>query len=821
MASAFISSAHCCASSAAPPCGASFSSSTSSSSSVSSRSPPSSSSCCCCCSSSACLPLSSRRISVSRCSQSWWRLRCCHSTGNSATSASPPSSSSSSSSFSSCSLSLSWDSRRRSTALRAVARPFRRGDHLDERWSLRRRGHRGRKRPAAAAATATRSSSPSGSRSRPPRSLAEVDQAPTAWSDEDVDMAPAAIVASTSGSRLSPIDSALAKITRERKLLERRLLSQHQGEQLVGRTGYDDNGNGNSRPGVPTSSSPSLSSSSVGSRSRSRSTSVGETARMLMLRSPSAGNGAGAVVPSRGGRNPNGVLDGNTGRVNGSGVPIMTSTGVGNGRRGEREREREVVVDVGLASRTAADGRGARGSNGYANGNGGMIADVTAKSILEAEKMEENERGDADDDEERVMQTDESFRWANENYNQLLRSVDVWSFVLTLRAWIWFIDAKWTYAGGFTEAKQGQRRRSLASWVRETILQLGPTFIKLGQLSSSRSDLLPIEFVEELSKLQDRVPAFTASKAISIIERELGQPVDSVFPTFEQKPLAAASLGQVHRARLVSGEEVVVKVQRPGLKQLFDIDLEQILHLILAERPRKILRTGFFHADPHPGNLAVSDDGLLIYYDFGMMGDIRSVTKGKLLDMFYAVYEKDASKVMAALIDLGALVPTADNLTVRRSIQFFLDNLMNQRPDEEATIAAIGEDLFSIAVDQPFRFPATFTFVLRAFSTLEGIAECGELLQLRNGDNQDFVLRQLQKQALQAERAARRAGVMQTITLNTVVAATLLNIGATLLVNGLPEVANTSFAVAGVFSFFVYRGFRRIKKLDSFERRIK
>ncbi|CAI0383431.1 unnamed protein product [Linum tenue] len=135
----------------------------------------------------------------------------------------------------------------------------------------------------------------------------------------------------------------------------------------------------------------------------------------------------------------------------------------------------------------------------------------------------------------------------------------------------------------------------------------------------------------------------------------------------------------------------------------------------------QILRTGFFHADPHPGNLAVDTDQALIYYDFGMMGEIKPFTRERLLELFYAVYEKDARKVMQCLIDLGALQPTGDLSSVRRSVQFFLDNLLGQTPDQQQTLSAIGEDLFSIAQDQPFRFPSTFTFVIRAFSTLEGI----------------------------------------------------------------------------------------------------
>ena len=108
----------------------------------------------------------------------------------------------------------------------------------------------------------------------------------------------------------------------------------------------------------------------------------------------------------------------------------------------------------------------------------------------------------------------------------------------------------------------------MAVWIRESILQLGPTFIKIGQLFSTRSDLFPAEFVEELSKLQDRVPAFSAEKAVQTIERELWGTIDELFAEFNPLPIAAASLGQVHVARLKTGEQVVVKVEQKTRKHL-------------------------------------------------------------------------------------------------------------------------------------------------------------------------------------------------------------------------------------------------------------
>jgi ubiquinone biosynthesis protein len=115
--------------------------------------------------------------------------------------------------------------------------------------------------------------------------------------------------------------------------------------------------------------------------------------------------------------------------------------------------------------------------------------------------------------------------------------------------------------------------------IRLVLEELGPTFIKLGQLLSTRPDLVPPSLAEELTKLQDKVPPFPFAKAKEIIESELKQPLEAIFSSFEESPIAAASLGQVHRARLKTGEEVAVKIQRPNIKRTIEIDLEIMLYL--------------------------------------------------------------------------------------------------------------------------------------------------------------------------------------------------------------------------------------------------
>ena len=412
-----------------------------------------------------------------------------------------------------------------------------------------------------------------------------------------------------------------------------------------------------------------------------------------------------------------------------------------------------------------------------------------------------------------------AYRWNRSNYSRQRRFLDIWGFVWAFLFALWLYQKPWSYPGGITDEKQAKRRRAIAVWVRETFLDLGPTFIKVGQLFSTRADLFPTEYVEELSKLQDKVPAFDYEQVKAIVEEEMGKPIQTLYRNFDPIPIAAASLGQVHRAQLHSGEEVVVKVQRPGLLKLFAIDLailkgiaryfqnhpdwgrgrdwlgiyDECCRILYQEvdylnegrnadtfrrnfrnedwvnvprvywryaSPRvltleylpgikishyealeaagldrkalarmgaraylqQLLNDGFFHADPHPGNIAVSPDGSLIFYDFGMMGQVKPVTREKLMDLFFGIAQKDGDRVVAALIELGALASTDDMGPVRRSVQFMLDNFMD-KPFESQSVSEISDDLYEIAYGQPFRFPATFTFVMRAFSTLEGVGK--------------------------------------------------------------------------------------------------
>lgn len=550
-----------------------------------------------------------------------------------------------------------------------------------------------------------------------------------------------------------------------------------------------------------------------------------------------------------------------------------------------------------------------------------------------------------------------SYRWNQENYSRNRRRVDIWVFVLTLLFKLWRNGKKWSYSGGYTEDKLQARRKVQAVWIRESLLELGPTFIKVGQLFSTRADLFPVEYVEELAKLQDRVPAFSYEQAADLIETDLGKPVSKLFSSFDPIPLAAASLGQVHRAQLKNGAEVVVKVQRPGLKQLFTIDLailkkityyfqndpkwgkgrdwlgiyEECCRILWEETdylnegrnadtfrrnfrgeswvkvprvfwlytsPRvltleyvpgikishyealeaaglsrkelaklgakaylqQLLNDGFFHADPHPGNLAVSPSGALIFYDFGMMGQIKSNIRENLMETLFGIAEKNGDRVVNSLVALGALSPVDDMGPVRRSVQFMLDNFMD-KPFEEQSISQISDDIYEIAYDQPFRFPATFTFVMRAFSTLEGVGKgldpefnfmevaqpfAMQIMTESKTEISNSIFDELGRQAVQvsstalglprriedtidklergdlrvrvrsleSERVLRRLSAIQLGTNYSILTSAFVLSATLLLVNGYVKMAVLVILVAAAPAFALFRLLRRIDRID-------
>ena len=565
-----------------------------------------------------------------------------------------------------------------------------------------------------------------------------------------------------------------------------------------------------------------------------------------------------------------------------------------------------------------------------------------------------------------------------------VRTLEIWGFVFNFLFRRVSLNLKFTYKGGFTEAKKLERTEALAKWLRLGLLRLGPTFIKIGQQFSTRVDVLSKPFIKELEKLQDRVPPFPTPMAKQIVEEELGKPIEDVYDDFADEALAAASLGQVHLAKLkATGEQVIVKVQRPGLKEIFDIDLknlrviaqwlqkvdpktdgaardwvaifdetarclydevdymneaknakdfaaqfagtdwikvprvyeqytakrtmcmeyapatkindldalqkmgvdpDRMARLAVESYLMQVLRFGFFHADPHPGNVAVDKGdaegkGRLVIYDYGMMGRIDPQVRSGFLDLFYAVFEKNSDSAVKALGKMGVLVDGGDMTAVKRTADFFLGSFDNRVEDQQKArtenkedyeaefkpkrtkeekkerrkqiLSNIGEDLLVVSKDQPFRFPAELTFVVRAFSVLDGIGkslnkkfDIGEISapyarNLLIDDNpsalppqvvarqRDFerrfdrqnkaivnlfkgpdaieeiadIVRAIERGRLKIRvRALERVQVMQGLMLQAMVACAACNVGVVLYVSGMLLQAKGAFGVAGLFA---------------------
>ncbi|MEB3293458.1 MAG: AarF/ABC1/UbiB kinase family protein, partial [Synechococcales bacterium] len=401
-------------------------------------------------------------------------------------------------------------------------------------------------------------------------------------------------------------------------------------------------------------------------------------------------------------------------------------------------------------------------------------------------------------------------RWQRSHYSPIARQFDVSISAVKLSWYLW-LDSH-------SKGRRSDQRGRRAQWLVATLLDLGPTFIKIGQALSTRADLLPLEYVKALTRLQDQVPCFPVDQAIATIETELGAPLSSLYQEFDRTPIAAASLGQVHRAKLHSGEDVVVKVQRPGLDRLFDLDFRVLKQLVqVAKRvlpgsqhvdldaiyqefteilyrevdyvreamnadrfrrnfldheyivvpkvyPRfttkrvltmeympgikvnerskleaiginpkdinhigicaylkQLLQDGFFQADPHPGNMAVSTDGKLIFYDFGMMAEVQPMNKDQMVQTFFAVLKKDTDQVVTALTDMGLIEPLSDMTPVRRIIKFLLERF-TEKPVEIQAFKSLRNELYSLFEQQPFRLPARMTFIIKALTTLDGVA---------------------------------------------------------------------------------------------------
>lgn len=358
---------------------------------------------------------------------------------------------------------------------------------------------------------------------------------------------------------------------------------------------------------------------------------------------------------------------------------------------------------------------------------------------------------------------------------------------------------------------------SRAERVRLAFEELGPTFIKLGQILSTRPDLVPVDFINELSKLQDMVPPFSFDEASEIMKVELGAAPEEIFASIDKTPIASASIGQVYRAELKDGEDVAIKVQRPGIKKIIEVDLEIMFHLatlmekhieemdlyrpvkIVEEFARTIEREvdynieasnmdrfageflddstvyipkvfrdtttsrvltmefidgikiseisrlddagydrkiiavrgadlalkqvfdyGFFHADPHPGNIFVLPNNVICLLDFGMMGTVDRQTREDFVDLLDSVVHKDTLKATRLLLELTDHDEEPDIRLLERDLSDFIGQHL-YKPLKDIEIGKMLQGLLEVASRYRLRIQPDMFLMMKTFSSTEGV----------------------------------------------------------------------------------------------------
>ena len=362
-----------------------------------------------------------------------------------------------------------------------------------------------------------------------------------------------------------------------------------------------------------------------------------------------------------------------------------------------------------------------------------------------------------------------------------------------------------------TSARRYRRARRL----KTTFVDLGPAFVKIGQMLSTRPDALPAEYVEVLSELQDQVPPAQWAAIEPVIEQELG-PVETVFDAFDTDPISGASLGQVYVAE-VDSRRVAVKVLRPNVRRRVESDLrvvatltpvlrwasppgqaftlgnlaeeftatireemdyaheadrletvrrnfaavddvaipeslpehstdrvltmtyvegtkiddldavddlgvdrEQIVTRLTEIYIKMIVEDGLFHADPHPGNLAVQADGTIVFYDFGMTGRLGPETRSHLVDFYVGIATDDIDQVIDAFVAMEALDPTADRQMVRELFEIAFDQFRGADLDE-FDVEGIISEFEGAMYEFPMRIPQDLAHVVRVTTVLDGV----------------------------------------------------------------------------------------------------
>ena len=354
--------------------------------------------------------------------------------------------------------------------------------------------------------------------------------------------------------------------------------------------------------------------------------------------------------------------------------------------------------------------------------------------------------------------------------------------------------------------------------VCQALQDLGPTFVKLGQVLSTRIDLFPPEWIDEFSKLQDQVPPVPFEKLRIQLEEDLGAPADQVFSSFDTQTLAAASIAQVHRAQLVDGTDVILKIRRPGIRptveadlrllarfaEMAEIEIEEMQHFqprelvrqfsrslhreldlagecrnaerisdnfkndpdivipkvywswicerlnvqeyiegipgsdlkavdeagldrkLLAKRGanavlKMVLEDGFFHADPHPGNVFYLSEERIVFIDFGMVGRLSEQRRYQVLDLIYGLIERKVDVAVDVLLDWTSSTQT-DTENLSNEVDAFIEQY-HGIPLKQLSITSMLTDLMALLREHQLNLPPDLALLVKALITLEGMGQ--------------------------------------------------------------------------------------------------
>ena len=408
-----------------------------------------------------------------------------------------------------------------------------------------------------------------------------------------------------------------------------------------------------------------------------------------------------------------------------------------------------------------------------------------------------------------------------------------------------YLESGWQRLGG-SLPEENLARLSRPERLRLAFEELGPTFIKLGQVLSSRPDLLSPAYMAELARLQDEIPPVPWTEIDSVFQRECGVAAESLFAEFEHEAMAAASIGQVHRARMANGQRVVVKVRRPGIAQLVAVDLEIFSHIaslmeqyleevrghspsavveefaeslhreldfsvelanvqrfarqfrgnplihvpavfpelsssrilvmeyiegikasdtvrlkaegydlpLVARRGanlvmEQIFRHGFFHADPHPGNLFILPGNVVCFIDFGQMGRLSRRDQEDFTALVLSLLRKDESEMVSGVLRTTVQQGEVNRERLERDLVFLVDRYLYQ-PLDKLEAAKIFQDLLVLVTRHQLSFKPSLYLMMKALSTLEGVG------MMLDPHLQLFTLAQPFMRRLQLERVQPR-----------------------------------------------------------------